>query len=162
MVHQRLGDGPVNRWTTERRPEVTGVPGSPPGARRWKRASAPPRPSPRPSACEFATLTLVFAGRIATIDAERSRIIAGIKRYAKRQRRRADRIRDLGAGLKGIPSDGPDESDARHAELYRQWTWATRIFDERERTLKALRDRPVVLERRLFVLSGAIMAEMER
>ncbi len=109
-----------------------------------------------------ATLTLVFAGRIATIDAERSRIIAGIKRYAKRQRRPADRIRDLGAGLKGIPSDGPDESDARLAELYRQWTRATRIFDERERSLKAFCHRPVVLERRPFMLSRAIMAEMER
>ena len=45
------------------------------------------------------TLTLIFAGRIATIDAERSRIIAGIKRYSKRQRRLADWIRDPGAGL---------------------------------------------------------------
>ncbi len=109
-----------------------------------------------------ATLALVFAGLFATIDAERSRIIAGIKRYAKRQRRLADRIRDLGAGLKGIPPGEPDESDARRAELYRQWTWAMRIFDERERSLKALCDQPVLLERRLFMLSRAIMAEMER
>ena len=108
-----------------------------------------------------ATLTLVFAGLFATIDAERSRIIAGIKRYAKRQRRLADRIRDLGAGLKGIPSVGPDESDTRRAELYRQWTWATRIFDERERSLKALCDQPVLLEQRLFMLSRAIMAQLE-
>ena len=53
-----------------------------------------------------ATLTLIFAGRIATIDAERSRIIAGIKRYAKRQRRLADRIRGLGAGLTRIFHEG--------------------------------------------------------
>ena len=55
-----------------------------------------------------------------------------------------------------------DENDARHAELYRQWTRATRIFDERERSLKALCDQPVLLKRRLFMLSRAIMAEMER
>lgn len=108
-----------------------------------------------------ATLTLVFAGLFATIDAERSRIIAGIKRYAKRQRRLADRIRNLGAVLKGIPSIGPDERDARRGELYRQWTWAMRIFDERERSLKALCDQPVLLERRLFMLSRAIMAQLE-
>ncbi len=112
-----------------------------------------------------ATLTLVFAGLFATIDAERSLIIAGIKRYAKRQRRLADRIRDLGAGLKGIPRGepavGPDESDTRRAELYRQWTWATRIFDERERSLNALCDQPVLLERRLFMLSRAIMAQLD-
>ncbi|MCZ6608972.1 MAG: hypothetical protein O7A66_03090 [Alphaproteobacteria bacterium] len=108
-----------------------------------------------------ATLTLVFAGLFATIDAERSLIIAGIKRYAKRQRRLADRIRDLGAGLKGIPRGEPDERDARRAELYRQWTWATRIFDERERSSKALCDQPVLLEQRLFMLSRAIMAQLE-
>ncbi len=108
-----------------------------------------------------ATLTLVFAGQFATIDAERSLIIAGIKRYAKRQRRLADRIRDLGAELKGIPSGSPDERDTRRAELYRQWTWATRIFDERERSLNALCDQPVLLERRLFMLSRAIMAQLD-
>ncbi|MCH8139333.1 MAG: hypothetical protein IH926_10370 [Proteobacteria bacterium] len=163
MVHQGLGNGPVNRWTTERRPDVTGVPGSPPGARPVEEGvSAIEAFAKTLGVGKDATLTLVFAGRIATIDAERSRIIAGIKRYAKRQRRLADRIRDLGAGLKGIPSDGPDEGDARHAELYRQWTRATRIFDERERSLKALCHRPVVLERRPFMLSRAIMAEMER
>ncbi len=108
-----------------------------------------------------ATLTLVFAGLFATIDAERSLIIAGIKRYTKRQRRLADRIRDLGAELEGIPPGEPVESDTRRAELYRQWTWATRIFDERERSLKALCDQPVLLERRLFMFSRAIMAQLD-
>ncbi len=112
-----------------------------------------------------ATLALVFAGLFATIDAERSGIIAGIKRYAKRQRRLAERIRDLGAELKEIPGGepalGPGGGDTRRAELYRQWTWATRIFDERERSLKALCDQPVLLERRLFMFSRAIMAQLD-
>ena len=99
MVHQRLGNGPVNRSTTEQ------------PARRDRQIAARRTPVEEGvSAIEAfakthgvgkdATLTLIFAGRIATIDTERSRIIAGIKRYAKRQRRPADRIRDLGAGLK--------------------------------------------------------------
>ncbi|MFQ5764321.1 MAG: hypothetical protein ACE5GT_05285 [Rhodospirillales bacterium] len=108
-----------------------------------------------------AMLTMVFAGLSTTINEERSRIISGIKRYARGQRRRASRIRQLTADLGAAPADGTPEGAARRRQLRERWVWDTRIFEERERSLKALCEQPVVLERRLFILARAIMAQMD-
>ncbi len=108
-----------------------------------------------------AMLTLVFAGLFTTINQERSRLISGIKRYARGQRRLASRIRQLTADLGRAPADGTPEGAARRRQLRERQVWDTRIFEERERSLKALCEQPVLLEQRLFILARAIMAQMD-
>ncbi len=108
-----------------------------------------------------AMLTMVFAGLFATINQERSRLISGIKRYAKGQRRLASRIRELTAQLGATAAGGTPEGAARRRQLRERWVWDTRIFEERERSLQALCEQPVVLEQRLFILARAIMAQMD-
>ena len=108
-----------------------------------------------------AMLTMVFAGLFTTIDKERSRLISGIKRYAKGQRRLASRIRQLTADLGAAPADGTPESAAQRRQLRERRVWDTRIFEERERSLQALCEQPVLLEQRLFILARAIMAQMD-
>ena len=106
-------------------------------------------------------LTMVFAGLFATINQERSRLISGIKRYAKGQRRLAFKIGNLTAELSETPPDGPPKDAARRKELHERWVWDTRIYDERERSLQALCEQPVLLEQRLFILSRAIRVNMD-
>ena len=108
-----------------------------------------------------AMLTMVFAGLFTTIDQERSRLISGIKRYARGQRRLASRIRQLTADLGAAPADGTPQSAARRRQLRERRVWDTRIFEERERSLQALCEQPVLLEQRLFILARAIMAQMD-
>lgn len=108
-----------------------------------------------------AMLTLVFAGLFTTIDQERSRLLSGIKRYARGQRRLASRIRQLTADLGAAPADGTPQSAARRRQLRERQVWDTRIFEERERSLQALCEQPVLLEQRLFILARAIMAQMD-
>ncbi len=108
-----------------------------------------------------AMLTLVFAGLFTTINQERSRLISGIKRYARGQRRLASRIRQLTADLGAAPADGTPGSAARRRQLRQRQVWDTRIFEERERSLQALCEQPVLLEQRLFILARAIMAQMD-
>ncbi len=108
-----------------------------------------------------AMLTMVFAGLFTTINQERSRLISGIKRYARGQRRLASRIRQLTADLGAAPADGTPEGAARRRQLRERQVWDTRIFEERERSLTALCEQPVLLEQRLFILARAIMAQMD-
>ena len=109
-----------------------------------------------------ATLTAVFAGVFATINGDRAQLIAGIKRYARNQRLLADKIRGLTAEMEALRVKGTPESEARRQQLHEQWAWDTRIHDEREKSLKAVCDQPVLLEQRLFVLTRAIRAELSQ
>lgn len=108
-----------------------------------------------------AQLTLVFAGLFETISQQRRQLINGIKKYAKRQRKLAAKIRDMTAELERIPVGGAPENVARRRELEEKWTWDQRIFDEREHSLLALCEQPVLLDQRLYVLSRAIMTQMD-
>lgn len=96
-------------------------------------------------------LTALFGRALQIINTDRASIIAGIKRFAKRQRQLAERIRQARAQLKA--SDGAAENDAEFNETL---TWDLRIFDEREGSMIYLCEQPVLLEQRAFALGRTI------
>lgn len=101
-------------------------------------------------------LTMLFAAVLETVNADRSSVIDGIKRYARRQKSLASRIEATLAELDSLPPDGAPEQEARRAELSEQNVWDSRIFEERERSLGYLCETPVLLEQRVFALARAI------
>lgn len=109
-----------------------------------------------------AALTAAFAGIFSAINDDRSQLIAGIKRYAKNQQRLAAKIGNLSGELEALAAQGVPESDPRRQQLHEQWEWDTRIHKDRERSLTAICEQPVLLEQRLFVLTRAIRAAMTR
>jgi hypothetical protein len=121
---------------------------------------------------EFATtagtdgnrqLTLLFAGVLATINAERSSIMAGIGRYARRQHDLAEKIAGEAAELDRLPAEGGTEDEiARREELSDAQTWDTRIFRERERSLGYVCELPTLLEQRAFALGREIVAQLKK
>lgn len=108
-------------------------------------------------------LTLLFAGVLASINAERSSIMAGIGRYARRQRALADKIAGETAELDHLPAQGGTEDEiARRQELSETQEWDTRIFRERERSLRYVCELPTLLEQRAFALGKEIVAQLQK
>jgi hypothetical protein len=103
-----------------------------------------------------AKLTALFARVLERINAERARLVAGIERYARKQRQLADRIREIGnAGREAEPSGAtlPDQEE--------RLRWDTRIYDERQAALAYVCESPTLLEQRVFALAREIRNRME-
>lgn len=96
-------------------------------------------------------LTALFGRTLVIINQDRASIIAGIKRFAKRQRQLAERIRENRIRL-------ADESaaEAEKPELSEVLNWDIRIFDDREKSMTYLCEQPVLLEQRAFALGRSI------
>jgi hypothetical protein len=105
-------------------------------------------------------LTDVFAGVLELINTERSRVIAGIGRYAAGQKKLADRIRGEAQQL-GEANDSPmTEVPAAMKDVQTAVKWDMRIFDERQRSLTYVCEVPVLLEKRLFEIGRMIQERM--
>lgn len=108
-------------------------------------------------------LTLLFAGVLATINAERSSIMAGIGRFARRQHALAERISAQSAELDRLPAqNATDEQTDRREELLEVQVWDDRIFRERERSLQYVCELPVLLDQRAFALGREIAAQLDK
>ncbi len=104
-------------------------------------------------------LTLLFSGVLQTINAERTEIVAGIERYARRQAALADKIKAATAVLNALrrKQDRSEAEQTRIEEVEERLLWDTRVFDERQQSLSYVCESPVLLEQRLFALSRQIM-----
>lgn len=108
-------------------------------------------------------LTLLFTGLLQTINQERAQIIAGIARYARQQRMRADRIRELREEITALYGKNKlsEQEQERRDKLEEQINWETRIFDERAQSLTYVCESPRILEQRLFALARTIQQYLE-
>lgn len=113
------------------------------------------------SADRNALLTALFAGIFDTINADRETVIHGIQRYALRQRALGQKIAKATAKLEDMRRNSISETDPGYQELNEALNWDIRIFEDRERSLSAICEQPVLLEQRLFALAREIMAHME-
>ena len=102
-------------------------------------------------------LTALFAGVFRQINRERAEIIAGIARYARRQKSLAAEIAANRAAL----ADAENAQDIdKVEELTDTLAWRTRIFKDRADALQAVCESPVILERRVFALAKLIRARL--
>lgn len=105
----------------------------------------------QPSDAVNERLTALFGRTLEIINRDRASIIAGIKRFAARQRALAERIRTARTTLEDASA-----ATAQDAELREQLHWDLRIFDEREKSMTYLCEQPVLLEQRAFALGRTI------
>ena len=106
-------------------------------------------------------LTALFAGTLTLINSERASIIAGIGRYAKRQRALSKKIEDEMAELSRLPQDDSEDSVSQRQDLLDVQAWDVRIFQERERALRYVCEQPVLLEQRAFAIGREIQAQFK-
>jgi hypothetical protein len=106
-------------------------------------------------------LTLLFAGLFDEMNASRTRIMAGIERYARRQRELAQRINDTRAEMASRGLDGGMPGQAGPSDLEQSLAWDTRIYDERAQSITYVCETPVRIEQRLFALARIIQNDMD-
>lgn len=106
------------------------------------------------------TLTMLFAGIFDEANRTRSKAIDGIRRFSRAQR---EQLRNMNATVSELDrtraAQSPDAAKVK--ELTEQLSWQRRIVDERHRSLGALCEQPVIVERRLGTLARAIASHME-
>jgi len=105
-----------------------------------------------------AELAGLFHEVLALINQERSEIIAGIKRYTRKQRRLAAKIAQDNRQLAGLqPGTVPD---AETAELLNERQWDLRVFEDRQHVLRQICEQPVMLDQRAFAVSRMVQARL--
>jgi hypothetical protein len=106
-----------------------------------------------------AGLAHLFHDVLQQINQERSQIIAGIKRYTRKQQHLAEKIAQDSRKLANLqPGTTPD---APTQELLEERQWDLRVFEDRQRILTHICEQPVLLEQRAFSLSRAMQARLE-
>jgi hypothetical protein len=110
-----------------------------------------------PDETRAGTLTALFAEVLAQINRERSEIIAGIGRYARRQAELSDSVEAMQQDLVALQSVPEAEKDwDRIEELEDRLVWEARVYRERAQSLTYVCETPVLLEQRAFALGRVI------
>lgn len=101
----------------------------------------------------------LFQGLFETLNREREQVVAGISRYAAKQRDLAADLRKEASAVDAMrakPDTDPEELDRRDEQL----KWETRIFEERIQSLTYVCEVPTIIEQRLYGLSKTIGQSM--
>ncbi|WP_271169374.1 hypothetical protein [Hansschlegelia plantiphila] len=106
-------------------------------------------------------LTLIFAGVFEELNDQRSRIIAGIERYARKQRALSDRIKDESVRIAATQKDMASQMSPEGQKDQQALDWDTRIYDERTQSLTYVCESPVILEQRAFDLGREIQSRLD-
>jgi len=99
--------------------------------------------------------TKLFAGVFDTLSQQRSEVMDGIERTARKQKDLADKIRSDVAKLREL-EDSADQDQSKISALATQVEWSTRIFEERRKTIRYVCEVPTIIEQRVFALARAI------
>jgi hypothetical protein len=111
-----------------------------------------------------ARTALLFAGVFQTIDRERSRIVEGVTRFARKQRALSARIDAAQSEIaEAEAAAGPEDYDAldRIEEMRDALTWDVRIYEERQLSLTYVCESPVILEKRAFAIARIAMGALD-
>jgi DNA repair ATPase RecN len=101
----------------------------------------------------------LFAALYSTLNAQRDEVMNGIERFSRKQKTAADDIREQAQKLRQM-QDKPDADPAQTEDLVSRLAWQTRIFEDRRKSTAYVCDVPVLIEKRLFDLGGAIQSTM--
>jgi hypothetical protein len=102
----------------------------------------------------------LFAGLFATLNNERSEIMNGLERLARKEKELADQIRSDTMALHELQDKSPP-NQSKIDELAAKVEWSTRIFEDRRKSIRYACEVPVIIEKRLFALSRTIQQTVE-
>jgi hypothetical protein len=97
----------------------------------------------------------LFAALYSTLNGQRDQVMNGIERFSRKQKGMAEEIRAKAQKMREI-QDKLNGDPAQSSELASELSWQTRIFEDRRRSTSYICDVPVLIEKRLFDLGGAI------
>ncbi len=100
-------------------------------------------------------LEMLVQGLFDHMDSERSRVMAGITRYAHKQVAMAAELRKESSALDALRAKtdaDPDDIERKTDEL----DFATRVYDERAQSLSSVCEVPTIIEQRLYQLAKTV------
>ena len=101
----------------------------------------------------------LMAGLFSTMDEERGSVVAGLSRFGRRQKELGGELRGTMESLRK-EQDKPDADQAKVAQLTGQVTWGTRVFGQRQTSVRYACDVPNLIEQRLGALARTIQSEL--
>lgn len=108
------------------------------------------------------TLTLLFAGLFDKVSGERRSVMSGIEKYQKAQKERAKELERQSTEIARLEGEAKsNESVANQlADALEKFSWAQRIFQERQSSIPLACEVPVLIEERLYAVTRAIRNNM--
>lgn len=100
-------------------------------------------------------MTMLEQGLFDHMNAERSRVMSGIARYARKQIDLAAQLRKEASEVDALRAK-PDADVNQVTQQTDQLTWETRVFEERVQSLTYVCEVPTLIEQRLYQLSKTI------
>ena len=107
-----------------------------------------------------AKLTALFAALFDSLNAQRADVMNGIERYSRKQKQLAEKIRE-DTRLMQADQDKLDADPAALEEKVKAIDWDLRVFDDRQKSLSAVCEAPVLIEQRLGALGKSVMKAMQ-
>lgn len=102
----------------------------------------------------------LFAGLFETLNNQRTEIMNGLERLARREKELAERVKSDISALHALQDKSPPDQ-AGIDELATRIEWNTRIFEDRRKSIRYACELPIVIEKRLFALSRTIQQATE-
>jgi hypothetical protein len=97
----------------------------------------------------------LFAGAFETLNAERSEVMDGLERTARKEMDLGGKIKSDVVELRTL-EDQPKADQAKVKALTDEIEWSTRIFEDRRKSIRYVCEVPATIEQRLFALARAI------
>lgn len=113
------------------------------------------------SADKGSELTALFVGLFETLNGERAQVIDGLRRFGRKQKELAAKIRAENAEVQSSAAaprtnETPDGQNSKAEVL----ALDLRLFDERRQALAYVCETPTLIEQRLFALARAIQRNL--
>jgi Spy/CpxP family protein refolding chaperone len=102
----------------------------------------------------------LFAGLFETLNSQRTEIMNGLERLARKEKELAEQVRSDTSAMHELQDRSPPDQ-FKIDELAAKVGWSTRIFDDRRRSIRYACEVPIIIEKRLFALSRAIQRATE-
>lgn len=101
----------------------------------------------------------IFAGLFDTLSAQRSEVMDGLERVARKEMDLAAKIQSDVTNLRAL-EDQPNADQAKIKSLASEIEWSTRIFEDRRKTIRYVCEVPTTIEQRVFALARSIQQNL--
>lgn len=116
-----------------------------------------------PQASRDEAMKKLFAGVLSRINEERSSVIAGVERFQKRQRTRAEELERQSTDIIKLKEQAKDAASQKALdEAEEKYKWDARVFQERQQNVPLACEIPTMIEQRAFELGREIRTYMSK
>ncbi len=102
-----------------------------------------------------AKLLRAFAAAFEDLSEQRSRILAGLDRFGRKQRAMADRIRAEADAVQKS-ADQNQNGQTASSDSQERLQWDLRVFDDRRQTVRYVCETPTLIEQQIGAIARAV------